>query len=702
MKKSILNRVLFRGALCLLASMGAASAYITGGGVYYPTNYDSFLPPGVGGTYNDPIFSTTVKRVSNAGASGFITDEYSTINPFNADNSKFLLIHQSYFALYDGTGAFIRNLPSDVHASSEPRWSRQDPNIFYFVNGNQLKRYDVASGSITVLRSFTQYSSISGMGESDICFDGDHLVLAGDRRHVFVYQISTNAAGPSFDTGGRGFDSIYITPNDNVTITWLQGGASRYNGIEVFDRNMNFLRQLTRVGGHMDVTRDGTGEEVLIWTNSADPQPICNNGVVKVRISDAQQTCLATFDWSLAVNISAPDAGGWAFVNTYAPSNPTPSNGWATYTNEILQVRLDGGEVRRLAHHRSRPYNSYNWTPRASTSRDGSRFVYNSNYNLQAISGYGSEYSDVYLVLLGDSAPAPSPAPTPTPTPTPPPPSTSTVTRYEQDNPAIRYSGTWFPNTNGAHSGGSASLSTDRGSLATFSFTGTSVKWIGYRDEWAGLARVYLDGVLKATIDTYASPPQAQAVLYSAEGLTQAAHNLVIEVAGRRNSRSGGRWVWLDALEVVTGTGTTSTTTTTSPPPPPPPTSTGTTTRIEQNTQVVYSGGTWYTNTTAAHSGGSAVLAMDPGARATLTFTGTAVKWIAYRDEWAGIARVYLDGVLKGEFDTYASPSQAQAVMYSIGGLPNATHTIVIEVTGKHNPSSGGDWVWLDAFDVTN
>ena len=73
---------------------------------------------------------------------------------------------------------------------------------------------------------------------------------------VFVYEISTDTKGPVFDTGGRGFDSLYITPNNNVTITWLEPGTARSSGIEFFDRNMKFQRQVARAGGHMDVTRD--------------------------------------------------------------------------------------------------------------------------------------------------------------------------------------------------------------------------------------------------------------------------------------------------------------------------------------------------------------------------------------------------------------------------------------------------------------
>jgi hypothetical protein len=94
-------------------------------------------------------------------------------------------------------------------------------------------------------------------------------------------------------------------------------------------------------------------------------------------------------------------------------------------------------------------------------------------------------------------------------------------------------------------------MSTDANARATVTFTGTAVSWIGYRDQWSGNARVYVDGILKATVDTYASVPQSQAVLYAATGLDSGAHSLAIEVAGTHDAGSGGNWVWVDAFAVT-------------------------------------------------------------------------------------------------------------------------------------------------------
>src|SRR5262249_58595781 len=90
-------------------------------------------------------------------------------------------------------------------------------------------------------------------------------------------------------------------------------------------------------------------------------------------------------------------------METYAPSDPLGPPAWKTYTDEILQIKLDGSEVRRLAHHRSRPFNSYNYQPHVSVSRDGSRLVFNSNFGLQALLGYPTEYSDIYMMAVPSS-----------------------------------------------------------------------------------------------------------------------------------------------------------------------------------------------------------------------------------------------------------------------------------------------------------
>lgn len=123
--------------------------------------------------------------------------------------------------------------------------------------------------------------------------------------------------------------------------------------------------------------------------------------------------------------------------------------------------------------------------------------------------------------------------------------------RVEQNNAAMTFTGRWFANNSAALSGGSAALATDAGSRASLSFTGSSVSWITYQDQWSGVARVYVDGELKTTIDNFASPARVGVAAYSIGGLAPGTHTITIEATGSRNSSSQGSWVWVDAFDVT-------------------------------------------------------------------------------------------------------------------------------------------------------
>jgi hypothetical protein len=261
----------------------------------------------------------------------------------------------------------------------------------------------------------------------------------------------------------------------------------------------------------------------------------------------------------------------------------------------------------------------------------------------------------------------------------------SGLTRIEQNDPSIVYSGNWYSNASGAHSNGLAALTNTRGARATLTFTGTGISWLGVKDGWAGLANVYLDGKM-VVVDTYGGGAYQQA-LFAAQGLSSGPHTLSIEVTHERGNRTEGSWVWIDAFVIENGS-------------PIAGGVTAPTGRVEENHPALLYEGRWYSNSSSAHSNGGVAMAMDAGSRVSVNFDGTGVRWVAYRDEWSGIARVYVDGEFKTTIDGYLSPSRAQTTVYSVDNLKPGTHTLAIEATGTRNESSRGAWIWLDAFDV--
>ena len=127
----------------------------------------------------------------------------------------------------------------------------------------------------------------------------------------------------------------------------------------------------------------------------------------------------------------------------------------------------------------------------------------------------------------------------------------------EQNNPAVTFSGNWYLNNGSRASGGSAVLAVDAGSQASVLFNGTGITWIGFRDQWSGWARVYVDGVLKTTLDAFYLPWGDEALndiwqrpMYSIADLQNGNHTLTIEVLGQKDPDSGGAWIWIDAFRV--------------------------------------------------------------------------------------------------------------------------------------------------------
>ena len=386
--------------------------------------------PAKGGSFIDPTYGCKITRLSNALAEGssYVMHAYSSVNPFNSDNTK-VLLEKSGGVLH------IRNLSGNITRdnlqtygilpASNPVWSRSDPNVIYFhpAGGNQLKSFNIGTGEVKALKTFSNFTQITfGNGEGDISIDGDHLAISADDFYAFIYTISTGAMSPVGNISSRVAhpDSIDITPGNNLAITGL-------DGVYYYGQQMNFLGKATVYGGHSDRAKDQDGSDLTIITNSNDSTnslPNCQNGIVKVNLFSGRQTCLQQLDWSLAVHISCNNGNqGWCIVSTYDPSH---AGAWKAYTDEILLVNLNSSQTIRLAHTRS-SNSAYERFPRAALSGNGRYVLFDSDMRGANV--------DTYLLDLqnGSTTPSPSPSPTPTSTPLPslpPPPPCSNLTGY--------------------------------------------------------------------------------------------------------------------------------------------------------------------------------------------------------------------------------------------------------------------------------
>ena len=121
--------------------------------------------------------------------------------------------------------------------------------------------------------------------------------------------------------------------------------------------------------------------------------------------------------------------------------------------------------------------------------------------------------------------------------------------RYEDYDPSITYIGQWTHDNNArVWSEGFTSTSNQTGATATFSFTGTSVSWIGCeKGSAAGVADIYLDGVFQKQQKLFQQYPIEgyQMTIFRADGLTNGPHTLMVKVVN-----IDGSYVVVDAFDV--------------------------------------------------------------------------------------------------------------------------------------------------------
>jgi len=268
--------------------------------------------------------------------------------------------------------------------------------------------------------------------------------------------------------------------------------------------------------------------------------------------------------------------------------------------------------------------------------------------------------------------------------------------RTEQTEPSVAYSGKWTQSASQPWSGGSAALSAAEGAQVAFTFTGTSVSWIGGRAPDTGIARIFLDGVFVAEVDTYFKTDEVRVPMFALHDLPDAQHVLTVEVTGRKNVASTSALVIVDAFDVPAATISRLQET--------DPAAVFSPDWVQDNPVVSlipgFTTGRTQGSSLRKWSAGAAKVSATPGAKATFTFTGTGIRWIGGRGPQTGIARVYLDRVFVARIDLYSPGEAPQKTVFTAADLPPGTHTLTVEVTGEKNALSTDTWVLVDAFDV--
>ena len=103
---------------------------------------------------------------------------------------------------------------------------------------------------------------------------------------------------------------------------------------------------------------------------------------------------------------------------------------------------------------------------------------------------------------------------------------------FDESNLAIDFSGGWGQAEFARYNGGKVRYAIVGGATAWFTFSGTSITWIGPKGPTRGQANIYIDEQLVETVDVYASRYNARAEIFSTSFDRLGTHTITIEVVG--------------------------------------------------------------------------------------------------------------------------------------------------------------------------
>lgn len=332
----------------------------------------------------DPVFGTSVVRITRLAPLNpkrpIVRHAYSKVQPWNSDES--LLMIGAFFPRLILDGQTYEQL-GFYDAASEPTWSNVDPQRVYGVSGARFGYSDLDSPdpeAFTVLHRFAGYRRVSiGSGEGNLSNDDHYVALIGFRRDgdrdLIVFDL---AAGHAVAT--RRFqaplDNATMSQSGNYVIAvWGPDGAGRQRGVEVFDLQLNFQRQVTRFSEHGDAGYTAAGHEAWVSYSPGKQRTIGAYplaGGPPITVIDADPGT-----WGGHVSCRNLRRPGWCYISDAGAS----ARWWRGYDQVWAQQIAPDGVAQVFAHEHHGFDTAYYRQPQAVPSRDGTRVLWASDWD---------------------------------------------------------------------------------------------------------------------------------------------------------------------------------------------------------------------------------------------------------------------------------------------------------------------------------
>jgi hypothetical protein len=123
------------------------------------------------------------------------------------------------------------------------------------------------------------------------------------------------------------------------------------------------------------------------------------------------------------------------------------------------------------------------------------------------------------------------------------------VTRYEETDYRLKWSGNWLADTSPQASAGAFKMTMGANPSVLVRFQGTGISLVSAKGTTSGIAKLNLDGLVYF-VDLY-SKTFAWQTVWSSPTLTSGIHELKVEWTGSANQQAQGTFVAVDAFDVA-------------------------------------------------------------------------------------------------------------------------------------------------------
>jgi len=340
-------------------------------------------------TIVDPSFGTLIRRISNAGTGGVIKPMYSTIQAWNADESRMILYDQTngVHQLLDGMNyGFIKNL-DDVRPDDLEQlfWDFNDPDILYYLDSvtKEFIKYSVSSGNKEVLVNLKELTNCTGsisMGNDVqmMSWDSDVIGFRCDNSETYSYRFSTEEL-VTFNLDDVNYTAAMPAPS----------GSLFYHNVSSYDADGNFKVRLNKSKPEhscLGKMVDGTDTDFSV-SFDAGPNGGCQGNIIAYDLNTGD--CLPVISEDLGY--AYPKKG--THISAVAHKNPGwiaasmigfEGDGKALLDQELVIARVEPGnvEVYRIGHHRADEKEFDYWgEPHAVISPTGTRVLFGSDWS---------------------------------------------------------------------------------------------------------------------------------------------------------------------------------------------------------------------------------------------------------------------------------------------------------------------------------